>query len=1067
MAKFFIHRPIFAWVVAIFVIIAGVISIRLLPVASYPSVAAPTIRISAVYPGADTQTIDETVNSLIEREMNGLDGLMYMSSSALAVGAGTVTLTFEPGTDERLAQVDVQNRLARVEPRLPDTVKQIGVQVQRSNASFLMAVAFRSSDASVSSEDVADYVNRNVLPELQRVPGVGNAQLFGSGRAMRIWIDPGKLEGYGLSGANVSSAIRAQNLQISAGSLGDVPNVPGQVMTATISVPGQLKTEEEFKNIVLAARADGSSVRLRDVARVELGSESYATTAHINGQPGVVIGIQLNSTANALATATAVKERLADLAPFLPKGVEWLVPYDTSTFVSISIEQVVRTLVEAVALVFIVMFVFLQNWRYTAIPTIVVPISLLGTFIVMLWMGISINILSMFAMVLAIGTVVDDAIVVVENVESIMAKEGLSPKEATIKAMSQISGAIVGMTLIVIAVFLPLAFFSGTTGNIYRQFSIVIAVSIGFSGFFALTLTPALSATMLKSIPKGQVQEKKTGFLGPFFNWFNRVLGRITQSYAGWMGKLLKRSLLMLGVYGAIIACVSLMYVRLPTSFLPAEDQGSIFLMAQLPPGATRERTLAVLGEAEKYMLAQPEVADIITVQGFSFIGQGQNVGLGFVSLKDWSERKKPGSDAASVAGRAMMALSQIRDGFVLTLQPPAIQELGNSSGFSFRLLDKSAAGHEALLAARNQLLGAAAQSPILTGLRPDGIEDAPQWQITINRDAVYAQNVNLSAVASTLATALGSSYVNDFPNAGHMQRVTVQADAAHRMQPEDVLRLKVPNNAGQLVPLSSMVSTRWVTGPMQLQRYNGYPSMSITGQAVPGRSTGDAMAEMERLAVDLPEGFGYEWTGLSLDEKKAGSSAMMLYALAILAVFLCLAALYESWTIPLSVVLVVPLGVLGVLFGVYLRGMANDIYFQIGLITVIALSAKNAILIVEFAKDLQDRGLSLFDATLQAAQSRLRPVLMTSLTFVLGVLPMYIATGASSASQRAVGTGVVWGMTIGTILSFLLVPVFYLVVRSLFKGSKGQTPATPASGGQTASAAHPSSDSHKEAAQP
>ena len=1062
MAKFFIHRPIFAWVVAIIIVLVGVISMRMLPVAAYPSVAPPTIRVTASYPGADAATIDEAVNSLIEREMNGTDGLMYMSSSALAVGAGEVTLTFEPGTDERLAQVDVQNRLARVEPRLPDVVKQIGVQVQRSNANFLMAVAFRSTNPAVSSEDVADYVNRNILPELKRVAGVGQAQLFGSGRAMRIWIDPAKLEGYGLTAAAVNSAIRAQNLQISAGSLGNTPNVAGQTMTATISVPGQLTSVQEFENIVLTARPDGSTVRMRDVARVELGSESYATSSRVNGQPGAVIGIQLNSTANALDTATAIRARLAELAPYLPNGVEWSVPYDSSKFVTVSMRQVVQTLVEAMLLVFAVMFIFLQNWRYTAIPSIVVPISLVGTFVVMQLMGISINILSMFAMVLAIGTVVDDAIVVVENVETIMARDGLSPKAATIKAMEQISGAIVGMTLIVVAVFLPLALFSGTTGNIYRQFSIVMAVSIGFSGFFALTLTPALCATMLKPIPKGHGHEKKTGLFGPFFNWFNRMLGRGTDAYEGLMGKVLKRGFLMMGVYGAIIACVALVYTRLPTSFLPTEDQGSMLVMAQLPPGATRERTVAVLEQTEKYLLDQPEVDSIVTVQGFSFMGQGQNMGMGFVSLKDWSERTKPGSDATSVTRRAMGALSRIRDGFVLTLQMPSIPELGTSNGFSFRLQDRGGAGHDALLAARNQLLAAAAKSPVLVGVRAEGVEDAPQWQLTIDRDAAYAQNVPLSSIASTLSTALGSTYVNDFPNAGYMQRVTVQADAQHRMQPEDVLRLKVPNAAGQLVPLSSMVSARWVTGPMQLQRYNGYPSMSITGNAAPGRSTGDAMAEMERLAADLPEGFGYEWTGLSLDEKKSGDSSMMMYGIAILAIFLCLAALYESWSVPLSVIMVIPLGVLGVVGGVYLRGMDNDVYFQIGLITVMALSAKNAILIVEFAEELQEKGLSLFDATLQAARARVRAVLMTSLSFILGVLPMYFASGASSASQRAVGTGVVWGMVIGTILLFLLVPVFYMVVRSLFKGKAPEQggPATPPP-------ANPSIEANKEVALP
>ena len=1055
MSKFFIHRPIFAWVIAIFVIIAGVVSIQLLPVSQYPTVAPPTISVTSSYPGADAATIDETVNSLIEREMNGAQGLMYMESKAMATGQGELSITFEPGTDESLAQVDVQNRLARAEPRLPATVKQIGVKVEKAQSNFLMLVAFRSANPSLSSEDVSDYVSRNVLPELQRGPGVGNAQLFGSSRAMRIWIDPAKLEGYGLSAESVNNAIRAQNLQISAGSLGDAPGKPGQTIAATINVSGQLTNVEQFENIVLASRSDGSTVRIRDVARVELGSESYATASRINGEPGAVVAIRLNSTGNALATASAIKERMGELESFLPAGIEWLEPYDTSKFVSVSIQKVVMTLMEAIVLVFIVMFVFLQNWRYTVIPTIVVPVALLGTFAVMQAAGMPINILAMFAMVLVIGIVVDDAIVVVENVERIMAEEGLSPKDATIKAMGQISGAVVGITVILVSVFVPLAFFSGVTGNIYRQFAIVMAVSIGFSGFFALTLTPALCATMLKPIAKGHAHDKKTGLFGPFFNGFNRLFARGTKSYEGMMVRVVKRSLWMMGMYGAIIACVALFYARLPTSFLPTEDQGTVYLNIQLPPGATRERTLTVMKQVETYMLAQPEVDAVIGVQGFSFAGQGQNVGMAFTSLKDWSERTKAGSDSVSFAGRATAELNKIREAFVLALVPPAIQELGNSSGFSFRLLDRGGAGHAALLAARGQMLAAAAKSTVLVGVRPDGIEDAPQWQITIDRDAAYAQKVSVDAIASTLSTVMGSSYINDFPNAGYMQRVTVQSDAERRMQPEDVLRLKVPNSTGQLVPLSSMVSTRWITGPMQLQRYNGYPSMNITGQAAPGYSTGDAMQEMERIAAELPPGFGYEWTGISLEEKKAGASSMILYGFAILAVFLCLAALYESWSIPLSVILVVPLGVLGALIGVLLRGLSNDIYFQIALVTVIGLSAKNAILIVEFAKDLQAQGMGLIEATLQAAHLRIRPILMTSLAFILGVVPLTIASGASSASQRAVGTGVLWGMTIGTILSVFLVPVFYLVVRRMFKGAKTDN---------TDAGSDPSgNDSHKE----
>ena len=1034
MPKFFIHRPIFAWVIAIFVVIAGIVSITQLPVSQYPTVAPPTIRVQTTYPGASAKTIDETVISLIEREMNGAEGLMYMESSSPAAGFAQLTLTFEPGTDPDLAQVEVQNRLARAEPRLPDMVKRTGVRVDKAAANFLMVVSF-SSRGGVSRDDVADYVNRNILPELQRVQGVGGVQLFASGRALRIWVDPAKLEGYGLTPADVNAAITSQSMQISGGSIGDTPSLPGQLISATVTVPGgQLDSPEQFGAIVLRARADGSSVRIRDVARVELGAEDYGFTSRENGQPSVAVAVQLTSTGNAMATAAAIKQRMTELEPFLPAGVEWKVPYDTSKFVQISIQKVVVTLLEAMALVFVVMFVFLQNWRYTVIPSIVVPIALLGTFAVLLMAGMSINILAMFAMVLVIGIVVDDAIVVVENVERIMAEEGLPPKAATVKAMSQISGAVVGITVILVAVFLPLAFFSGATGNIYRQFSVVMAVSIAFSGFFALTLTPALCATMLKPIPKGHAHDKKTGFFGPFFNWFNDKFGRATRTYERGMVKVMRRSWVMMAVYAAIIAVVALMFMRLPTAFLPIEDQGNVIVNVQLPPGATQERTLAVMGEVEKYMMAQPEVENIVSILGFNFSGTGQNMALAFATLKDWSERTKPEESAMSLAGRATGALSRIRDAFVIVITPPAIPELGTGSGFAFRLIDRNGMGHQALLAARGQLLGAAAQSKILAGVRPEGVEDAPQLELLINRDAAAAQQVNVAAIANTLGTALGSAYVTDFPNQGYMQRVTVQADAAARMTPEDVLALKVPNMQGQLVPLSTVVDTRWVTGPMQLTRYNGYPSMSIAGQAAPGYSSGDAMAEMERIAATLPPGFGYEWTGISLDEKKAGAQAAILYAFSILAVFLCLAALYESWSIPLAVILVVPLGVLGTLFGVWIRAMPNDVYFQIGLITVIGLSAKNAILIVEFAKDLQAQGMSVLQASLAAARLRFRPILMTSLAFIMGVVPLYIASGASSASQREIGTGVFWGMTVGTTLSVMMVPVFFLLVRTMFR---------------------------------
>ncbi len=1046
MSKFFIHRPIFAWVIAIFVVLAGIISITQLPVAQFPSVAPPTITVTATYPGATSETMTDSVLQLIEREMNGAAGLMYMESKAPAGGQGTLTLTFKPGTNADLAQVDVQNRLARAEPRLPSVVQALGVKVDKAMSNFLMILAFQAESGETSRDDIADYVNRNVLPEVQRLEGVGKAQLFAAGRAMRIWVDPIKLQGYGLPIASVNAAIAAQNQQISGGALGDTPNVPGTTMSASIVVPGQLTTPEQFGNVVLRSNADGSTVRIKDVARVELGTESYAFNSRLDGKPAVAMAVQLTSTANAMATAKLVYEKMDTLAPFLPPGVNWSAPYDTSKFVKISIEKVVHTLLEAIVLVFIVMLVFLQNIRYTLIPTIVVPIALLGTFGVMLAAGLTINILAMFAMVLVIGIVVDDAIVVVENVERIMAEEGIPPKEATIKAMGQIQGAVVGITVILVTVFLPLAMFSGATGNIYRQFSLVMAISIFFSGFFALTLTPALCATMLKPIPKGHAHDKKTGPLGPFYNWFNRKFDAGTKRYHGALNSVVKRSFQAVVVYLLVIAGVAFMFMKLPSAFLPTEDQGYVISLAQLPPGATLDRTGDAVAELEKFVLSQPETDHIVSILGFSFSGQGQNMGLAFTTLKDWSQRSGAGSDAQSFAGRTMGAMMALRDGFIYTLVPPSIPELGNSDGFTFRLLDRGAKGHAALLEARNMLMGKANQSPILTGVRFDGVDDAPQWQVNINRDAVYAQRVSMGDLASTLATALGSSNSTDFPNQGYMQRVTIQADAHRRMQPEDVMRLTVPNADGKLVELSTMVSAKWISGPMQVTRYNGYPSMSITGSAKPGYTSGQAMAEMEKLALDLPEGFGYEWTGQSLDEKKSGSSAMLLYAFSILAVFLCLAALYESWSIPLSVMLVVPLGVLGALAGMFIRGMPNDIYFQVALITVIGLSAKNAILIVEFAKDLHAQGMSAYDAALEAAHLRFRPILMTSLAFILGVVPLYIASGASAASQREIGTGVFWGMVIGTPLSIFLVPIFFIGVFKLFGQKLDQDKTPPAS---------------------
>ncbi|MGI9216823.1 MAG: efflux RND transporter permease subunit [Hydrogenophaga sp.] len=1034
MAKFFIDRPIFAWVIALFIMVLGAVSITQLPIAQYPPVAPPAIVINATYPGASAKTLEDSVLSVIEQEMNGSPGLIYMEAVAQANGTGQITLSFQPGTNADLAQVDVQNRLSRATPRLPSAVTQQGVRVDKSRNNFLLFAILSSDDPALDPVALGDYASRSVVPEIQRLPGVGQAQLFGTERAMRIWIDPAKLLGYNLSAADVNNAIRAQNAQVSAGEIGALPNVAGQSIAATVVVNGQLANVEQFGNIVLRASSNGATVRLKDVARIELGAQAYATSARLNGKPSTGIGVQLSPSGNALATANAVRAKMTELEKFFPKGMTWSIPYDSSKFVKISIQEVAKTLAEAVALVFLVMFLFLQNWRYTLIPTVVVPVALLGTFAALLAMGFSINVLTMFGMVLVIGIVVDDAIVVVENVERIMSEEGLPPLQATRKAMGQISGAIIGVTVVLISVFVPLAFFSGSVGNIYRQFAAVMGVSIAFSAFMALSLTPALCATLLQPVEAGHHHEKKG-----FFGWFNRGFSRTAKRYEGGVAALLPRAGRALVIYAAIVGAVAVVYMRLPTSFLPNEDQGTMLVNVQLPPGATQERTLDVMQQVEGYVLKQPEVQGMVSVLGFSFSGQGQNAALAFITLKDWSERTAPGSDAQSIAGRAFGALSGIRDAFIFALSPPPIPELGASSGFSFRLQDRAGLGREALVNARNQMLGMASQSKLLAQVRPDGLEDAPQLQIDIDRDRANALGVGFDSISAAIGTALGSSYINDFPNAGRLQRVVVQADATARMQPDDVLRINVLNAQGQAVPLSAFASTQWITGPMQTVRYNGYPAMRISGSAAPGVSTGQAMAEMEALAAKLPQGFGFEWTGQSREEKLAGSQATILYGFAILAVFLALAALYESWSIPLAVVLVVPLGVLGVLLATLLRGYSNDVYFQVGLITIIGLSAKNAILIIEFAKDLQAQGKGLVEAALAAAHLRFRPIIMTSLAFTLGVLPLFLASGAGSASQRAIGTGVIGGMLTGTVLAVIFVPVFFVVVRKLFKGSARQ----------------------------
>ncbi|MBV4458565.1 multidrug efflux RND transporter permease subunit [Pseudomonas sp. COR58] len=1028
MPQFFIDRPVFAWVVALFILLAGALSIPQLPVAQYPDVAPPQIEIYAVYPGASAQTVDESVVSLIEEELNGADHLLYFESQS-SLGSATIKATFQPGTNPELAQVDVQNRLKAVESRLPQAVNQQGLQVEKVSAGFLLLITLTSSDGKLDDVALSDYLARNVMNEIKRIDGVGKAQLYGAERAMRIWIDPQKLIGFNLTPADVNAAIAAQNAQVSAGSIGDLPAPKAQEITATVLVKGQLSTPEEFADIVLKANPDGSTVRIGDVARVEVGSQEYQFGTRLNGKPSTAVGVQLSPGANALNTATLIRAKMDELSRYFPAGVAYKIPYDTSPFVKVSITKVVYTLGEAMLLVFAVMFLFLQNVRYTLIPTLVVPVALMGTFATMLALGYSINVLTMFGMVLAIGILVDDAIVVVENVERIMAAEGLSPKDATRKAMGQITGAIIGITLVLVAVFIPMAFMHGSVGVIYRQFSLSMATSILFSAFLALTLTPALCATLLKPIAQGEHHEK-----AGFFGWFNRRFERLTARYQGWVGYALKRSGRYLLIYVVLLAGLGVCFARLPSSFLPTEDQGYTITDIQLPPGATQNRTVQVAEQLEAHNAGEPGISDSVVILGFSFSGSGQNAALAFSTLKDWSER---GSDdsAASIADRANAALSQVKDAVAFAVLPPPVDGLGTSSGFEFRLQDRGGLGHAALMAARTELLDAAEKSPVLMNVRESALAEAPQVQLEVDRRQANAQGVSFADISNVLASAVGSTYVNDFPNQGRMQRVVVQAEGDRRSQVDDLLKMHVRNDAGKMVPLSAFVQAKWTQGPTQLTRYNGYPAIAISGEPSPGHTTGEAMAEIERLVAQGPNGLGQEWTGLSLQERLSGSQAPILLGLSLLIVFLCLAALYESWSIPTSVLLVVPLGVLGAVLAVTLRGMPNDVFFKVGLITIIGLSAKNAILIIEFAKSLYDDGHDLLDATLQAARMRLRPIVMTSLAFILGVVPLAIATGASSASQQAIGTGVIGGMITAT-LAVIFVPMFFVVVMKLVRRS-------------------------------
>lgn len=1032
MPQFFIDRPIFAWVVALFIVLAGALALPKLPVAKYPVVAPPQVEVYAVYPGASAHTLDESVVSLIEQELNGTDGLLYFESQS-SLGSASITATFKPGTDPEMAQVNVQNRLKAVESRLPQAVIQQGLQVEKISSGFLMLVTL-TADPSSGLDEVAlsDYLARNVMNEIKRVEGVGKAQQYGSERAMRIWIDTQKLIGFNLTPADVNEAIASQNAQVSAGSIGDLPGRSTQEITATVLVKGQLSSPQEFGDIVLRANPDGSTVRVSDVARVEIGSQEYQYGTRLNGKSSSAFSVKLAPEANALSTGNMIRAKMDELSRYFPEGVEYKIPYDTTPFVKVSITKVVYTLIEAMVLVFAVMFLFLQNIRYTLIPTLVVPVALMGTFATMLVLGFSINVLTMFGMVLAIGILVDDAIVVVENVERIMLSEGLPPREATHKAMTQISGAIIGITLVLVAVFIPMAFMPGSVGVIYQQFSVAMATSILFSAFLALSLTPALCATLLKPIAKGEHHAK-----GGFFGWFNRRFERLSEGYEHWVVHLIKRSGRYLLLYGALLVVLVVCFARLPSSFLPVEDQGFIITDIQLPPGASQGRTIAVAKQIEAHYAEEPGVSNVTMILGFSFSGSGQNAALAFTTFKDWSTRGIKDS-ASAIADRANAAFGELKDAVAFSILPPAVSGLGTSSGFELRLQDRGGVGYDVLMQARTELMALAEKSPVLANVREDSLAESPQVQLEVDRKRANALGISFADIGNVLSTAVGSAYVNDFPNQGRMQRVVVQAEGDQRSQVEDLLKINVRNNLGKMVPLSAFVEARWIQGPSQMSRYNGYQAVSISGEAGPGHTTGEAMLEMQRLVDQLPAGIGLEWTGLSLQEKLSGSQAPLLLGLSLLVVFLCLAALYESWSIPTAVLLVVPLGVLGAVLAVTLRGMPNDVFFKVGLITIIGLSAKNAILIIEFAKTLYDEGHDLVEATVKAARLRLRPIVMTSLAFILGVVPLAIATGASSGSQQAIGTGVIGGMIVAT-LAVVFVPVFFVVVMKLTRSKPRQ----------------------------
>ncbi|MFQ6774420.1 efflux RND transporter permease subunit [Cereibacter sphaeroides] len=1031
MGRFFIDRPVFAWVIAIVIMALGVLSILRLPVSQYPSIAPPAVVIGATYPGASAETVTDTVTQVIEREMTGLDGLRYISSSSTSTGVAQITLTFELGTDPDIAQVQVQNKLSQAQALLPQAVVRQGVTVRKSSAGFLMVIAMTSDNGAYSASELADYMSSNMVESISRLPGVGSVQVFGSQHAMRIWLDPNKLNAYDLSPSDVTAAVSAQNAQISAGSFGARPAPEGQQLQATITAQSLLQTPEDFEQIVLRAETDGGLVLLRDVARVELGAQSYEIDGRYNRSPASGMAIQLASGANALDTADVVRAKVDELAAFFPEGMTYEVPYDTTPFVRISIEEVVKTLIEAIVLVVLVMLLFLQNIRATLIPTLAVPVVLLGTFGVMAALGFSINTLTMLAMVLAIGLLVDDAIVVVENVERIMEQEGLDPVAATRKSMDEISGALVAIAMVLSAVFVPMAFFGGSTGEIYKQFSITIVSAMALSVLVALTLTPALCATILK---RGHHSARR----GPV-GWFNRGFEATTRGYGGLVGRVVRRPVLMMVLFGVIVAGMVTLFQRTPTAFLPDEDQGVLITLIQTPSGATAERTLAAIKEVENYWLEKEgeNVTAVFGVNGFSFAGQGQNMGIVFVRLKPWEERLRPDQSVAAMAGRAFPTFMGMRDAMVFPIVPPPVLELGNSNGFTLFLQARQGQSHEELLDARNMLLGLASQSPLLASVRPNGVEDASQFRLDIDWRKAGAVGVTAAQVGDFLNTAWAGSYVNDFLDQGRVKRVYVQGEPWARTDPDDLDLWRIPNKDGEFVALSTFADQTWFYGPQQVARYNAVRSMEIQGQPVPGISSGEAMAEMERLAAQLPPGFALEWTGLSLEEREAGDQASLLFLLSVGAVFLCLAALYESWSVPIAVLLAMPVGILGALLGAWAGHQANGVYFQVGLLTVVGLTGKNGIMIVEFARSRLAQGEPLLEAIRHAAVLRFRPILMTSLAFSLGVVPLVLSTGAGAGARRAIGDGILGGTITGTLLGIVFVPVFFVLVNSLFRRRK------------------------------